>query len=42
MNSMSASQFALPLVIGALSLAWYIGVLVLLFKIWSKVKHLPG
>jgi hypothetical protein len=25
-----------------LSLAWYVGVLVLLFKIWQKVKHLPG
>jgi hypothetical protein len=42
MNSMSASIFAVPLLFAALSLAWYIGVLVLLLKIWNKVKHLPG
>jgi hypothetical protein len=24
------------------SIAWYVGVLVLLYKIWKKVKHLPG
>ena len=42
MNSMSASVYAVPLFFGALSLAWYIGVLLLLFKIWNKVKHLPG
>jgi hypothetical protein len=23
-------------------LAWWIGVTVMLFKIWQKVKHLPG
>ena len=25
----------------ALQFAWYVGVIVLLFKIWGKVKHLP-
>ena len=25
-----------------LNVAWYVGVLVLLLKIWSKVRHLPG
>jgi len=36
---------AFPLVafvIGLVSLAWYVGVIVMLFKIWQKVKHLPG
>jgi hypothetical protein len=26
----------------AVKLAWYAGVIVLLFRIWLKVKHLPG
>jgi len=30
----------LPLML--LSLVWYVGVIVLLYKIWQKVKHLPG
>jgi hypothetical protein len=30
----------LPLML--VSLAWYVGVIVLLYKIWQKVKHLPG
>jgi hypothetical protein len=25
-----------------ISLAWYVGVIVFLYKIWQKVKHLPG
>jgi hypothetical protein len=24
------------------SIAWYVSVIVLLYKIWKKVKHLPG
>jgi hypothetical protein len=24
------------------NVGWYVAVLVLLFKIWQKVKHLPG
>ena len=32
----------LMLVMGSISLAWSIAVIVLLFKIWRKVKHLPG
>jgi len=31
-----------PIVIGLVSLAWYVGVIVMLFKIWQKVKQLPG
>jgi hypothetical protein len=27
---------------GLVQLAWYIGVMVFLYKIWQKVKHLPG
>ncbi len=30
----------LPLM--AVSAAWYIAVIVFLYKIWQKVKHLPG
>ena len=32
----------LPWLLGAMSLAWYVAVLVLLVRIWRKVKHLPG
>jgi hypothetical protein len=32
----------IPIAIGLVSLAWYVGVIVMLFKIWQKVKHLPG
>jgi len=28
-------------VMGSLQLAWYVGVMVLLYKIWTKVRHLP-
>jgi hypothetical protein len=38
-------RFGLPIVAllaGFVSLAWYVAVVVLLFKIWQKVKHLPG
>jgi hypothetical protein len=31
---------AIPLML--LSVAWNVAVLVFLFKIWRKVKHLPG
>jgi hypothetical protein len=34
---------ALPILfIGLLQFAWYVGVAVMLYKIWQKVKHLPG
>jgi len=35
----------IPFVVGLLGLvqlAWYIAVFVFLYKIWQKVKHLPG
>jgi hypothetical protein len=28
--------------ISLLQLVWYVGVTVMLYKIWRKVKHLPG
>ena len=34
------SFLVLPLIL--LQLAWYVAVIVLLYKIWQKVKHLPG
>jgi hypothetical protein len=36
----SAFLFVLPVVL--LNLAWYVAVIVFLYKIWKKVKHLPG
>ena len=27
---------------GVLQIAWYAAVIVFLYKIWQKVKHLPG
>jgi hypothetical protein len=29
-------------VMAVLQIAWYVGVVVLLLKIWLKVRHLPG
>lgn len=36
----SATLFILPIVL--LNLAWHVAVIVFLYKIWKKVKHLPG
>jgi len=41
MNTLSPFPL-LPIAIGLVSLAWYVAVMVMLFKIWQKVKHLPG
>ena len=30
------------LLLGLVSLGWYLVVIVFLYKIWQKVKHLPG
>ena len=32
----------IALLAGFISLAWYVAVIVLLYRIWLKVKHLPG
>ena len=32
----------LMLPILAVQVAWYVGVIVFLYKIWQKVRHLPG
>jgi hypothetical protein len=31
-----------PLVFLLAGVAWYAGVIVMLYKIWRKVRHLPG
>jgi hypothetical protein len=31
-----------PLLLIVVSLTWYVAVIVLLFKIWTKVRHLPS
>ena len=43
------NDFTFPLLITALAgvaglvqLAWQIAVIVFIYKIWQKVKHLPG
>jgi len=33
---------AMAFVAFALQVVWYVTVTVMLFKIWRKVKHLPG
>ena len=42
---MDSMNFAFPLMIGLLSavqVVWYIGVMVFLYLIWQKVRHLPS
>ncbi len=42
---MDAISYALPIVVAllaAVQVAWYIGVLYLLLRIWQKIRHLPG
>ncbi len=46
MNTDAAFWFSLvPLLflpVVLVNIAWYVAVIVLLYKIWRKVKHLPG
>jgi hypothetical protein len=43
---MNSANFGMPelivILVMGISLAWYVGVIVLLFRIWNKVKRLPG
>jgi hypothetical protein len=39
---MLSYSMVVPLLLIAVSLAWYVAVIVLLVKIWTKVRHLPG
>jgi len=42
---MNSDMFAIGsfvALMGAIQLAWYVAVIVLLYKIWSKVRHLPA
>lgn len=42
---MDAMSYAFPVFVAlfaAVQVAWYIGVLYLLLRIWQKVRHLPG
>jgi hypothetical protein len=32
----------IPAVIALVSIGWYVVVILFLYKIWKKVKHLPG
>jgi len=38
----SSAMLVVPVLLAAVSLAWYVAVTVLLVKIWKKVRHLPG
>jgi hypothetical protein len=42
MNSYAVPFLAIGAVGFAIQLGWYAVVLVLLVRIWRKVKHLPG
>lgn len=33
---------AFGLTMGLIQIVWYVAVMVFLYKIWQKVKHLPG
>ena len=39
---MQYMQFLMPALFALVSIGWSIAVIVLLVKIWGKVKHLPG
>jgi hypothetical protein len=41
MNSVPVGMAALVVVMGVLQLSWYVAVIVFLYKIWVKVRHLP-
>jgi hypothetical protein len=45
MNSVDVGHLGLGLFVTlmmALQAAWYVGIAVMLWKIWKKVRHLPG
>ena len=45
MDASSVPYFFFPLLflpLALVSLAWYVWVTVFVYKIWKKVKHLPG
>ncbi len=42
MNGFPIAPLLVMAAFSFVSLAWSVGVIVLLFKIWQKVKHLPG
>jgi hypothetical protein len=45
MNSIDVGAAGIGLVVGAFALvqlAWHVAVLVLVYRIWRKVKHLPS
>jgi hypothetical protein len=42
MNYDSFAIGSIVALMSALQLAWYVAVIVLLYKIWSKVRHLPA
>jgi hypothetical protein len=42
MHQIDYLSFGVPMFLAAVSLAWNVAVIVLLVKIWQKVRHLPG
>jgi hypothetical protein len=42
MNNDFLAIGSLIALMGAIQLAWYVAVIVFLYKIWSKVRHLPA
>jgi hypothetical protein len=41
-NTFPATIGVFVAVMGLVQVAWYVAVIVLLYKIWTKVRHLPG
>lgn len=41
MDNMLPVFWVVPALFALVSVAWYVGVIVLLVKIWGKVRHLP-
>jgi len=39
MNSVTFAPMLLAALLGLAQLAWYVAVIVLLYRIWGKVKH---
>jgi hypothetical protein len=42
MGGFNLGSMLIPLALGLISLGWYVVVIVLLYRIWRKVRHLPG
>jgi hypothetical protein len=42
MNNEALALGGFVVLMATIQFAWYVAVIVFLYKIWSKVRHLPG